>query len=183
MKKILTTIGLTSLASMTIGNIATSSISSAQNKQEINATAQINPTEWHFKEQSIHTEIAWNEYIYCAIDNINLTAIGIKDLTQLHKYNVIDVPDLKIEYRFNDILKINGDKWKTNRNLGSEDWYHQYSEWIGERGADLYTASTLWYDQSGNLMMRLAYKIAFGSYWAPDYARVSIDTGSLVLFY
>jgi len=45
MKKILTTIGLTSLASMTIGNIATSAISSTQNKQEINATAQINPTE------------------------------------------------------------------------------------------------------------------------------------------
>lgn len=189
MKKLLFTAGLTSLASVTIANIATSTISSAQktnialttsvtqNKQAVKAV------EWHFENQSVHKEIFASEYIYVAIDNINLTSMGISTINQLHQYKVIEVPDLLVQYRWNDLLTIHGDSWvPSNRNLGSENWYHQFSQWMGQRVADLYTAATLWINQSGNLMMRLAYKVEFGSFWEQGPARVAIDTGTVVRF-
>ncbi len=132
----------------------------------------------------MHTEISWGENIYVAIDNINLTSIGIRTIDQLHQYNVIEVPDLIVQYRWNDLLTIHGDSWlPQNRNLGSEDWYHQFSQWMGKRVVDLYTAATLWIDQSGNLMMRLAYEATSGSFWEPGPGRVAIDTGTVVKFY
>lgn len=190
MKKLLTTLGLTSLASVTIANIATSTITSGQKLNDSTTIAtvqnkqQVLPVEWHFPNQSVHTDIWFGQYIYVAIDNINLTSMGIKTINQLHQYHTIEVPDLLVQYRWNGLLEIHGDSWlPQKRNLGSEDWYCQFSEWMEWRVVNLYTAATLWIDQSGNLMMRLAYKAESGSYWEQGPGRVAVDTGTVVKFY
>lgn len=186
MKKILTTLGLISLTGVTIANISTSSTSSTQNKQEINTLTQINSVDWHFKEGTLSSLITSNGYMNFAI-NINLTSIGIKGIDELHKYNVINVPGLQIEYE--GTLAINGDTWMPkNRHLGTENWYHQYSGEVGPSSryqADLYTAATLQYDSYGNFIMSLGYRAylnCFNLTWN-NLGRVTIRSGSIVQFY
>lgn len=193
MKKLLTTLGLTSLASITIANVATETISIAQNTRITTKTeptkkqALPTPLIYHFQEQNIDKIINWSEYIYFAIDNINLTTLGITTIDQLHQYYSIKIPGLKISFSYwswtDPDLQVNGDSWVAkNRNLGSENWWIKYSGWVGAKRADLYAASTIWYNNNGYLMMRLAYKAELGSFWSENRGRIIINTDSFIEF-
>lgn len=175
------------LALVTVGMLAVpgglvSTISSKDITEKAqNISNQVIQQQWNFSPIKFEKKLiwTWDSWVYFAIDNINLSLMGINTINKLHQYNVIRVSDINIKQSGGDTgdrLVIMGDDWKTNRRIGSEDWYRSYFT----PDLNVYTAVTLWNDEeTGNLMMRLAYKVTSQS---NKNVNISVNTGSKILF-
>lgn len=170
--------GLTSISAVSVPILS-------QNHHKIVNTQQLMMTkEWKINNSTVSQYMDANAWLYFAIDNINLSAMGINTISALHNYNTIEVPGLNV--KFDDYTALSGDSWKTNRNLGSEDWYRMFKKTVGFTTMTLESATTLWYSNSGDLMMRLAYHGSMLSYIPPRVAeggKISFISGSVVKFY
>lgn len=157
----------------------------SQNQQKIASNQQFaNPVEWNINNSTLSKYVEANDWLYFAIDNINLSSIGINSINALHAYSKIELPGIQVKY--NDYTALSGNWWRTSLNLGSEDWYRMFKNKISWTTMTLESAATLWYSNSGDLMMRLAYHASILTYIPPrvvEGGTISFTSGSVVKFY
>ncbi|MCL8210499.1 hypothetical protein LT336_00230 [Spiroplasma sp. JKS002671] len=157
----------------------------SQNHQKVDTIQQFaTAKEWNINNAIVKQYVDANGWLYFAIDNINLSSIGINSINALHIYNTIEIPGIKV--KFDDYTALTGDSWKANRNLGSEDWYRMFKKTVGWTTMTLESAASIWYSNSGDLMMRLAYHGSILNYIPPrvtDGGTIAFESGSVVKFY
>ncbi|MDQ7983122.1 MAG: hypothetical protein REH79_02745 [Spiroplasma sp.] len=140
--------------------------------------------QWSTEAIVVKEYVKAKEWLYFAIDNINLSSIGINSINDLHTYKVIEIPQLLV--RFNSYKDIDGDFWTTKHNLGSEDWFRLYWQVVDGVTMILERAATIWYSESGDLMLRLAYHASIAIAFSTGVVQGSVLTfksGSVVKFY
>lgn len=151
--------------------------------QQTNSQQTTYSNDWNFQPTTVSKNVDANEWFYFSINNINLSSMGITNIDQLHSYSKIEIPGLKVKY--DDTVALSGDGWKTSRNIGSEDWYRMFTKTSGWTTMYLESASTIWYSNSGDLMMRLAYHASMVTYIPPRVVMggtITFESGSVVKF-
>ncbi|MDQ7983124.1 MAG: hypothetical protein REH79_02755 [Spiroplasma sp.] len=182
MKKLLAS--LTGLIAISVGS-TTPILNQIQQKDNIKQ--QIAPLrEWRFNRSIIAAVVGPNHWKYFAIDNINLSSLGINNLNDLHQYNTIEIPGLLI--KFDGYLGLIGDTWQAKkRSLSSEDWSNMFTKSIDDKTIiKLETAATVWHSNSGDLMLRLAYQASIAVHVRGHLLKggvITFDSGPLVRFY
>ncbi|MDQ7983123.1 MAG: hypothetical protein REH79_02750 [Spiroplasma sp.] len=177
MKKLL--VGLIGLIGLNIGLTATAN----QIQQKVNSSLQlVSPKAWPFTAISESQEVPAFTWKYFAINNINLSTLGINSVAEFHQYNAIELPDILI--RIGHYTALAGDAWSPKkRSLTSEDWYIMLDKIVeNNTTVALRSAATMWYSSSGDLMLRLAYsaRIAILRGHQTDYQHA---VGGLITFY
>lgn len=170
------------------GLLGISSVSApilSQNHQKVDVNQQFAaPKQWNITNSTINKNMDANEWLYFAIDNINLSSMGISSINVLHTYNTIEIPGLKVKY--DNYTALTGDTWIAKRNLGTEDWYRMFKKTNAWTTMTLESSPTVWYNNSGDLMMRLAYHASILTYIPPrvvEGGTISFESGSVVKFY
>lgn len=165
--------------------LSTATIPLAQQADKTDVQQETYSNDWNFQSTSVSKNVGANEWLYFAVDNINLSSMGISSINQLHSYSRIEIPGLVL--KFDDRVVQSGDTWGTsNRNIGSEDWYRMFKKTSDWTTMYLESAATLWYSNSGSLMMRLAYHASMVTYIPPSVTmggNISFESGSVVKFY
>ncbi|MDQ7983126.1 MAG: hypothetical protein REH79_02765 [Spiroplasma sp.] len=191
MKKLL--VSLTGLVSISVGS-TTPILNQIQTKVNINQQL-FEPKEWPIENRTISKECSnIEDWRYFAIDNINLSSLGIHSIGDLDQYNAIGVPGIEIKFSNNagdHHVGLSSDLWNAKyRTITSEQWSRifwkqvKYGFYIA-----LERATTMWYSESGDLMLRLAYHAlsytAFGSGRGNVFfpGTITFTSGSVVSFY
>ncbi|MDQ7983125.1 MAG: hypothetical protein REH79_02760 [Spiroplasma sp.] len=192
MKKLLTS--LTGLIAISVGS-TTPILNQIQQKDNIKQQLAA-PKEWHINNfTNSKKSLNDTDWKYFAIDNINLSSLGILSVSDLNQYNIIDISGIEIKfsndqgYDYHDYA--NG-RWSPKHlSLTSQPWTRDFSRNL-EYGfyIALERAATMWHNNDGDLMLRLAYHaiactftgaLYGGATYAPG--TISFTTGSVVRFY
>lgn len=171
-------------ALMGLVSLSTTAIPLIQQNEKEDMKQEVYSKDWNFQPVTVSKNVDANQWFYFSIDNINLSSMGITSIDQLHSYSKIEIPDLKVKY--DDNVALSGDGWKTSRNIGSEDWYRMFTKTSGWTTMYLESASTIWYSNSGDLMMRLAYNASMVTYIPPRIVTggtITFESGSVVKIY
>lgn len=159
------------------------------NQTKVNNQNYISPLalaqEWKTDAVVIKEDIKANQWLYFAIDNINLSSLGIDTIEKLHDYNNIEIPNFFVRFFGKSYVDINGDLWSAKHNIGSESWSRVFWKVADDVTMNLERASTIWINDSNQLMMRLAYHASISVAWPTETIGgvVTFKSGSLVKFY